>query len=217
MIDDEEVTVYCKRLTADQGSPYRRDGHARGFNVYRRGVRKGVLMAYLADRSSEMGAGSFSRRATLKAAGWLAAGAALLGARPSAADAAAATAQGEPLEGSWRSDLTREGLPPAVSLGTYMAGGTALSTANDPLLGPAHGVWARVGDREYDVAFVRPRWDVDRSYVGTRGVQARINVAEGLDTHTIASVVTDFDPAGNVVATRQVSGQATRIKLEPMS
>jgi hypothetical protein len=92
-----------------------------------------------------------------------------------------------------------------------------VTTGSDPLLGPAHGVWARAGDREYDFAFVRPRWDSERNFVGTRGAQGRIRVGEGLDAFTAASVATDFDPAGNVVATRQVSAQATRIKIEPMS
>ena len=171
-------------------------------------------MVYVADRSRKIGAGSPSRRAILKAGGWVAAAAALLVARPAPIDARAASAQGEPLEGSWKSEATREGEPPAIGLFTYMADGTMLSTNNDPLLGPAHGVWARVGDREYVYAFVRPRWDSERVYVGTRRVEARINVAEDLETHTLAGVATDFDPVGNVVATRQTSAQVTRIRIE---
>lgn len=174
-------------------------------------------MAYLADRSSEIGAGSFSRRAMLKAAGWLAGAAALLGARPSAADAAPAGAQGEPLEGSWMAAATREGRPASLNLHTYVPGGTLLQTSSDPLNGPAHGVWTRVGDREYDVVFVRPVWDSDRNYAGTRRVELRVNVAEDLDSLTTAGLSTLFDVAGNVVSTTQVGAQARRIKLEPMS
>lgn len=141
-------------------------------------------MAYLADRSSESGAGSFSRRAMLKAAGWLAGAAALLGARPSAADAAPAGAQGEPLEGSWRTEATRAGEPPVINLLTYIPGGGMVTTGNDPLLGPAHGVWARAGDREYDFAFVRPGWDSVHNYAGIRKGQVRVRVAEDLDELT---------------------------------
>jgi len=95
-----------------------------------------------------------------------------------------------------------------------MAGGTVISTNNDPLLGPAHGVWVRVGEREYDYVFERSRWDADRNYLGIRRVQARINVAENLDTHSLSGVATDFDVAGNILATRQTTAQATRIKIE---
>ena len=175
-------------------------------------------MALLADRSSEVGSQSLSRRAALKAGSWFAAAATLLGIKASAADAAPASAQGEPLEGSWRSDVAREGEPPVVALGAYIPGGSMVTTANDPLLGPGHGVWARVGDREYDVVFVRPVWDSDRNYASARRVQLRTNVGEGLDSRTTAGVSTKFDLAGNVVATRQISaGQVTRIKTETMS
>lgn len=174
-------------------------------------------MAVLADGSSEMRASSFSRRAMLNAAGWLAGTAALLGAKPSAADAAPASAQGEPLEGSWRTDAIREGEPPVINLTTCIPGGSLLQTGTDPLLGPAHGVWVRVGEREYDIAFVRPRWDSDRNYVGTRRAQVRFRVDDGLDAFTAAGAFTDFDLAGNAVATRQVSAQGTRIKMEPTS
>lgn len=175
-------------------------------------------MANLSDREFSAGesrSGAFSRRSLLGIGGWLAGAAALLGIEAERARPAAAGAQGEPLEGSWRSEVQREGLPPAVALTTYTSGGGLVSSSNDPLVGTAHGGWVKTDSREYDVTLMRVLRGPDGTDVGTRKARTHLRVDETLDACSITGVIEDSDFGNNLLATRQVSARATRIKAEP--
>jgi hypothetical protein len=129
-----------------------------------------------------------------------------------------ASAQGEPLEGSWRVDLQRPPpLGPVTAFFTYTPGGCLLTTSTDALSRPAHGAWVKTADREYDYTWVRPSLDSEGTFIGTIRASNHVRVEDTLDAYSTTGVTTDLDLNGNVTATRQVTAQATRIKVAPMS
>jgi len=176
-------------------------------------------MAASAQRPFDMGdnkESSLSRRALLKAGGWLTGVRALLGAGALSAKPASASMQGEPLIGSWLTQVQREGEPPAINMLTF-GGGVLVITGNDPSLAPGHGAWVRTGEREYDVTFRRLRYGPDGTFVGFRVVRNHTLVDPTLDAWTNTGIREDFDFDGNSVGSGPVSGQATRIKVEPVA
>lgn len=152
------------------------------------------------------------------ATGWVGATAGLLGVGAPRAHAASASAQVEPLEGSWRVDVDRTPLPPITALFTFMPGGALMQTGTDRLLGAGHGIWTKTADQEYDYTWVAPLFDQDSGYIGTRRARNHVRVDETLDAYATTGAVYQFDLAGNeTLPPRQVIARATRIKFEPVA
>jgi len=118
--------------------------------------------------------------------------------------------------GSWVSRVQREGLPPAISFTTY-GGGVAISTSEDPLLGPAHGSWALAGERAYDTTLERILRGEEGAVSGTRRVRLRITVDASLDSYLAEGLREDLDFAGNVVDSGRLLSRATRISVQPVA
>ena len=133
------------------------------------------------------------------------------------ASAVSANAQGEPMEGSWRVEAQRPPpLGPVTAFFTFTPGGCLLASTSDALDRPAHGAWVKTADREYDYTWTRPRVDAEGTFTGTTMGRNHVRIDDPLDTYTTAGVTTELDLNGNVMSTRQVSGQAARIKVGPM-
>jgi hypothetical protein len=128
-----------------------------------------------------------------------------------------ASAQEEPLVGSWRVDVQRPPpLGPITGFFTYTPGGCLLLTAADAATRPGHGAYVKTADREYDYTWVRPRVDSEGSFIGTTTGSNHVRVDNTLDAYTTAGVTSELDLDGNVISTRQVTAQATRMKAAPM-
>jgi hypothetical protein len=141
----------------------------------------------------------------------------LLPSKRAAAQAGGASGQDEPLVGSWRVDAQRPPpLGPITGFFTFTPGGCLLQTSADAVTRPAHGAYVKTADREYDYTWVRPRVDSEGTFIGTTTGSNHVRVDDPLDVYTTAGVTTELDLNGNVISTRQASGQATRIKVAPM-
>lgn len=143
----------------------------------------------------------------------------VLGAGIAGRSPAAAAQGGRSLEGSWIIDVTvADTGERVVGLFTYTSDGGMVSTnTTHPRWGPAHGAWARTGDREFAIMFQRLRFDGEGTFVGTHKVRGTITLNEALDEYTLAPSLSElFDVEGNLVSSRPQTGQAKRMKVEPM-
>ena len=143
----------------------------------------------------------------------------MLGAGIAAGSPAAGAQAGRSLEGSWITDVTvAETGERVVGLFTYTGDGGMVSTnTTHPRWGPAHGAWVRTGDREFAITFQRLRFDSDGTFVGTHKVRGTITLNEAADEYTLAPSLSElFDVEGNLVSSRPQTGEAKRIKVEPM-
>ncbi len=94
---------------------------------------------------------------------------------------------------------------PFSSLLTFARGGTQTETTANPMFfpaerGPGHGVWRKVGKRNYSatsMAFIT----LNGVLVKNQKIIQAIQVADGGDSFTSAASVEFSDPAGKLLAT----------------
>ena len=142
----------------------------------------------------------------------------MLGAGIAAGSPAAGAQAGRSLEGSWITDVTvAETGERVVGLFTYTGDGGMVSTnTTHPRWGPAHGAWVRTGEREFAITFQRLRFESDGTFIGTHKVRGRLTLNDALDEYSSQSLSEQFDRDGNLVSSGPTTGQAKRIKVEPM-
>jgi len=130
----------------------------------------------------------------------------------------AAAQSGQPLEGSWMSEVSSQ-FAPGTRLTTYNADGTLVTTAavagGIPTTG--HGTWVRIGDREFATTWIGFARDAEGNFTATVKVRGRIQVNERGDETSSRSQVEVLDRGGNLIRTDNPTGQAKRIRVEPIN
>jgi hypothetical protein len=121
------------------------------------------------------------------------------------------------LEGSWELEITPDpgaGLPPSFkALATFSEGGGVIETILLPAVTPAHGEWAKIGNRDYTFAIVHHLFDPAGNFVGTVRAKSLVRLTNPSE-FTATFQGTLFDPNGHPIV--PVSGTETgrRIKAE---
>jgi hypothetical protein len=134
-------------------------------------------------------------------------------------------AAGKGFVGSWQVSVSFAEGPPSRSLGTIDADGTIVAsippampwpgTPGDVLfLSSAHGAWEATGSDSAIVTFVGLVADGQGNLFGTATFRASATLDPDGETFSGSNMVTIADEAGNTVATRQGTIQATRIVAE---
>jgi hypothetical protein len=157
------------------------------------------------------------RRTILRAAVASGAVAIPIGMAEAAPRIGAAEAAAEPLVGAWQNVVTRQNLPPLVTLLAYIPDGVLVQTSSEhPTRSPAIGAWSKTGERAYAFTNQRLIFDKDGKFIQTQKVRGVITVAaDGASYHGNGHVQT-FDLAGNVVVDAATKSQGKRIVVEPM-
>ena len=121
------------------------------------------------------------------------------------------------LTGSWELDLISTpgpgALPPLKALVTFAEGGGCVETILLPPVVPAHGLWRKTGDRQYEFAVVHPLLDATGAVAATARVKAQITL---LNQNEFTSTFTGnlFAPNGNLIAPLSGTEQGRRISFE---
>ena len=90
------------------------------------------------------------------------------------------------------------------------------TTNTDAVTRLAHGAWLKTSDREYDYFWVRSL-DAEGTFTGTRQNRNHVRIDDTFDRYTTMGSTSDLDIDGNVLSTIQAMGQATRIRVPPLS
>lgn len=119
------------------------------------------------------------------------------------------------LEASWQVTVTPVGVPiaPFLTYSTFARGGTFLESAQ-PRQGPGHGVWRRMGDREFGITFEKILFSAEGNFAGTLRVRETIRLTASGDSYAGDGTADVFDPAGRLVASFCARTQAKRITVE---
>jgi hypothetical protein len=144
---------------------------------------------------------------------------------PTAAQDGTPVGVGKGFVGSWQVIASFAEGPPSRSLGTIDADGTIVTSIppvmpwpgapGDVLfLSSAHGAWEATGSDSAIVTFVGLVADGQGNLFGTATIRASITLDPDGETFSGSNTVTIADAAGNTVATRQGTIQATRIVAE---
>jgi hypothetical protein len=144
---------------------------------------------------------------------------------PTAAQDGTPMAAGQGFIGSWQVIVSFAEGPPSRSLGTIDADGTIVASIppvmpwpgapGDVLfLSSAHGAWEATGSDSAIVTFVGLVADGQGKLFGTATFRASATLDPDGETFSGSNLVTIADEAGNTVATRQGTIQATRIVAE---
>ena len=145
---------------------------------------------------------------------------------PSAVQGATQPADGQGFVGSWRVAVTPPQGTPFVTLSTFGADGTVLTStlpAQQPPPGApsgtvffstAHGAWEATGADTAIATFVHLRASADGQPVGTVTIRLSITLGADADTFGGEYAATLADAAGNVPATPAGTVEATRIVAE---
>jgi hypothetical protein len=118
------------------------------------------------------------------------------------------------LTGNWMVTVTPTAPagPSFVTLVSYLGDGNMLQESSGASIRTAgHGSWDRVGHHQFTQAFVFFRFDAARIYLGTRVVNSTITLSEDGRQYIADSVGQNFDSAGNLLATSQVTEVAQRL------
>jgi hypothetical protein len=118
------------------------------------------------------------------------------------------------LTGNWMVTVTPTAPagPSFVTLVSYFGDGNMLQESSGSSVRTAgHGTWDRVGHHQFTQVFVFFRFDAARSYLGTRVVNSTITLSEDGRQYIADSVGQNFDTAGNLLTTSQVSEVAQRL------
>ncbi len=152
--------------------------------------------------------------------GALAAGLATLLWRGKAAQAhvASTSAAFQGIEGTWvTATRTNEAGAAQRVQATFAGDGTVIVTTNSfPRLSPAHGVWERIGVRDFAATWVHLRYDDQGTWVGLTKVRQTIRLNETLDESAGTVVAEELDLDGNVLARRTPSVTNRRMRVEPL-
>ena len=104
------------------------------------------------------------------------------------------------LQGLWIMNLTLPGQPSAPLLVTYTSDGNTLATGSQPGGQTQHGVWVRVGDRQFAGTALFFLYDDKGALAGMIKVQSSMGLAADLN-HIQGTAQADIlDLAGNVVS-----------------
>ena len=122
---------------------------------------------------------------------------------------------GQHMEGTWVVTLT--GSPTRI-LQTFHADGTMVVVTSNFLQSVAVGEWVRTGDRQFDVTYIRHRWDTGGNLLGSLKTRTRLTLNETLDEWSGSVKADNFDLDGNFVSSLGGVGtlQAKRIGIEPL-
>jgi hypothetical protein len=133
---------------------------------------------------------------------------------------------GPDLAGSWRVVVSTADGRTFLTLSTFGADGTALTSALPARQAPpgtppgvdfvstAHGAWEATGPDNANATFVHLRASADGQPLGT--ITPRLSITMATDGQTFSGefVTTNADPAGKTLATFSGTVQATRIVAE---
>jgi hypothetical protein len=119
------------------------------------------------------------------------------------------------LVGAWIVTASR---PAGVgkNLLTFSSDGTFFRSGDThPVLSGGHGVWKRVGEKEFDATYIAFRFDQDRKWVGS--TKTRIHIISGPGDGDFAGVakVSTRDLQDNEIGTSEVLLEGKRIEVEP--
>lgn len=119
------------------------------------------------------------------------------------------------LVGAWKVSVIRP-TGQGVVLLTFTSDGTFFRSGDThPVLSVGHGVWKRIGDRDFNGTYVALRFDDDKKFVGYQKTQLRITLgATGNDFTGVAKVSTQ-DLNGKELAASESKTTGTRIEVEP--
>ena len=119
------------------------------------------------------------------------------------------------LVGAWVVTASR---PAGVgkNLLTFSSDGTFFRSGDThPVLSGGHGVWKRVGDREFDATYIAFRFDQDRKWIGSTKTRIRIIAGPGDLEFTGLAKVSTRDLQDNEIGTSEVRLEGKRIQVEP--
>ena len=119
------------------------------------------------------------------------------------------------LVGAWRIAALRVS-GAGVNLLTFTSDGTFFRSGDThPVLSVGHGVWAPVGDRDFDANYIAWRFDESGAHIGSQQTRIRITVGPDPDQFTARTKTSTVALDGTVLDTREGQLQGQRIKLEP--
>lgn len=115
-------------------------------------------------------------------------------------------AEGHQLEGTWIVTVKAIDPPPGtpstfLSLMTFLPGGSMLETSSTGTTarGPAHGEWARTGDRQFATIMLMFRFDQGK-FVGIQRVTRTMQLGEKLDEFRAVAIVERIDADGKLIS-----------------
>jgi hypothetical protein len=121
------------------------------------------------------------------------------------------------LEGSWMIDGTPASgspIPPFKALATFAAGGGVVETVLlPPVVTPAHGVWEKLGKREYTFAVVHHLVDQSGNPTGTVKAKTILKLTSRNEFEATFEG-TFFDPQGNPLFPISGTETGTRITVD---
>ncbi len=129
----------------------------------------------------------------------------------------AAGEDGKSLEGSWIVTTSIPGDSPFQSLASITGDGTfveSLQPGLNPLVSDCHGVWARIGHREFATTCMYLRSDTAGNAIGSTKVRAIAELDKTLNQGSAHFQADLFDLAGNHVGSFTGTSQFSRILLE---
>lgn len=119
------------------------------------------------------------------------------------------------LVGAWLASASRPGGQGVILL-TFTSDGTFFRSGDThPVLSPAHGVWKRISDREFDATYIALRFDENRKFIGSQ--KTRIRIKQGLGENEFEGVanVSVLDLNGNEERAFETRLAGKRIQVEP--
>jgi hypothetical protein len=151
----------------------------------------------------------------LLAAGAAGVAAAFLPGRGAAGAQESGPSAGPGLVGAWLVASSRP-TGPGVVLLTFTSDGTFFrSGETHPVLSVAHGVWAPVGERDFDATYIALRFDENRAHIGSQRTRIRITLGPDPDQFTGITKVSVLGLDDSVQDTRETRLQGKRISVEP--
>jgi hypothetical protein len=133
------------------------------------------------------------------------------------------------LTGSWLVTATPPGGAPSFQgLMTFDPGGGFVASAQGdillipppgvpPIATAGHGAWVKTGPREFLMTFRQIFYEADGSFQGGAKIRQAVTLSQTGNEWSGRLTVEFFDAAGNVIFSGEGSGQAERIKPEPLA
>jgi hypothetical protein len=123
---------------------------------------------------------------------------------------------GASLVGAWTVTVTRPG-GVGKNMLTFSSDGTFFRSGDThPVLSGGHGVWKRVGDREFHGTYIAFRFDQGGKWIGSTVVAAQFILSPDGNEFTGRARVSVRDLQDKEVGTSEVSPVGRRIQLEPL-
>lgn len=104
--------------------------------------------------------------------------------------------------------------PGTPSLITFTADGNILFSSGIASSSGGHGTWARTGDHTVAETYLLIRHNAAGDFIGTAKVRATLTLNATFDGYTGSGRADQFDTQGTLVRSINVTGRATRIRVE---